>query len=60
MEKLIKIKAVKITLIVCLIVIFAVSLHPTFSPIIKVIRGLIGSFMIGWWTGKGIIEIWYK
>jgi hypothetical protein len=60
MDKLIKIKAVKIALIVCLVVLFAVSLHPTFSPIMNVIRMITGCFMIGWWTGKGIIKIWYK
>jgi hypothetical protein len=60
MEKLIKIKAVKIALIVSLIAVFGISLLPMFSPIMNVIRMFVGCFMIGWWTGKGIIKIWYK
>ena len=57
MDKLIKIKAVKIALIVSLVVVFGISLLPMFSPVMNVIRQLIGSFMIGWWTGKGISKI---
>jgi archaellum biogenesis protein FlaJ (TadC family) len=60
MDKLIKIKAVKIALIVSLIVVFGISLLPMFSPIMKVIRIFVGSIMIGVWTGKGIVNIWYK
>ena len=60
MEKLIKIKAVKIALIVSLIVLFGVSLLPIFSPVMNVIRQVIGSCMIGWWTGKCISNILNK
>jgi hypothetical protein len=60
MDKLIKIKAVKIALIVCLIGLFAITLLPMFSPITNIIRMLIGSAMIGWWIGIGIAQIWYK
>jgi len=60
MEKLVKIKAVKIALIVCLIGVFGISLLPMFSPITNVIRMLIGGCMIGWWTGASIVKIWYK
>ena len=60
MDKLIKIKAVKIALIVSLIGLFAITLLPMFSPITNIIRMLIGSCMIGWWTGTGIVKIWYK
>ena len=57
MDKLVKIKAVKIALIVSLVVVFGISLLPMFSPVMNVIRMLIGSAMIGWWTGKGISKI---
>jgi hypothetical protein len=57
MDKLIKIKAVKIALIVSLIAVFGISLLPMFSPVMNVIRQLVGSAMIGWWTGTGISKI---
>jgi hypothetical protein len=60
MDKLIKIKAIKIALIASLIAVFGISLLPMFSPVTNIIRMLIGSLMIGWWTGKGITKIWYK
>ena len=60
MDKLVKIKAVKIALMVSLVVLFAVTLCPVYSPVINVIRQLIGGCMIGWWTGKGLVSIWYK
>jgi hypothetical protein len=60
MEKLIKIKAIKIALIVFLIVLFGISLLPMFNPVMNVIRQVIGSCMIGWWTGKGISNILNK
>jgi len=57
MDKLIKIKAVKIALIVSLIVVFGISLLPMFSPVMNVIRQVVGSCMIGWWTGTAISKI---
>jgi hypothetical protein len=57
MDKLIKIKAIKIALIVSLIVVFGISLLPMFSPVMNVVRQLVGSCMIGWWTGTGISKI---
>jgi len=60
MDKLIKIKEVKIALIVLIVALFGITLLPMFSPVTNIIRMLIGSCMIGWWTGKGIVKIWYK
>jgi len=60
MDKLIKIKAIKIALIASLIAVLGISLLPMFSPVMNLIKMLIGSLMIGWWTGKGITKIWYK
>ena len=60
MDKLIKIKEVKIALIVLIVALFGITLLPMFSPIVNIIRMLIGSCMIGWWTGKGLVKIWYK
>ena len=60
MDKLVKIKAMKIALITVIVIVFVVTLLPMFSPIMNVIRMFVGCFMIGWWTGKGIIKIWYK
>ena len=59
-DKNIKIKAMKIALITVIVTVFVVTLLPMFSPIINVIRMFVGSCMIGWWTGRGIIKIWYK
>ena len=60
MDKLVKIKAIKIALIVSLIAVFGISLLPMFSPVMNVIRQVVGSCMIGWWTGTGIVKIWSK
>lgn len=60
MDKLIKIKAMKIALITVIVTVFVVTLLPMFSPVVNAIRTVIGSCMIGWWTGRGIINIWYK
>lgn len=60
MDKLIKIKAIKIALIVSLVVVFGISLLPMFSPVTNIVRMLIGSAMIGWWTGIGVVKIWSK
>jgi hypothetical protein len=53
-------KDVKIALIMLIIALFGISLLPIFSPVMSIIRQLIGSVMIGWWTGTGIVKIWYK
>ena len=60
MDKLIKIKAAKIALMVLIVIAFAITLLPMFSPITNVIRMFVGSCMIGWWTGRGLVTIWYK
>lgn len=60
MDKLIKIKAAKIALMALIVIAFAITLLPMFSPVVNVIRMLIGSCMIGWWTGRGLVTIWYK
>jgi len=60
MDKLIKIKAIKIALIASLIAVFGISLLPMFSPVMSLIRQLVGSFLIGWWAGRGIVNIWSK
>ena len=60
MDKLIKIKEVKIALIVLIVALFGITLLPMFSPIVNIIRMLIGGVMIGWWTGTGIVKIWSK
>lgn len=57
MDKLMKIKAMKIALVTLIVIAFAVTLLPMFSPVVNVIRTVIGSCMIGWWTGKGISKI---
>jgi hypothetical protein len=53
-------KNVKIALIMLVIALFGISLLPIFSPVMFIIKQLIGSIMIGWWTGMGIAKIWYK
>ena len=60
MKNLIKIKSVKIALITLIVLVFLITLCPVYDPIVNVIRMLVGSCMIGWWTGKGIIKIWNK
>jgi hypothetical protein len=60
MKHLIKIKSVKIALIVLILTVFLITLCPVYDPIVNVIRMLVGSCMIGWWTGRGIMKIWYK
>ena len=53
-------KDVKIALIMLIIALFGISLLPIFSPVMSIIIQLVGSVMIGWWTGTGIVKIWYK
>ena len=60
MDKLIKIKAAKIALILLIVTVFVITFLPMFSPITNVIRMFVGSCMIGWWTGRGLVTIWYK
>ena len=60
MKNLINKKPVKITLITLIVLVFLVSLCPLYLPIVEPIRLMIGSFMIGWWTGRCIMKIWYK
>jgi hypothetical protein len=53
-------KSVKIALIMLIVALFGISLLPMFSPVTNIVRMLIGSAMIGWWTGRGIFKIWHK
>ena len=53
-------KALKIALIMCIVALFVVSLLPMFSPVMSIVRQVVGSAMIGWWSGTGIVKIWYK
>ena len=59
-DKIVKIKAMKIAMITVIVTVFVITLLPMFSPVVNGIRMLIGSCMIGWWTGRGIVKIWYK
>lgn len=60
MEKLINKKVVKAVLAICLIALFLITLCPAFSPVVNIVRQLIGSCVIGWWTGKYLVKLWYK
>ena len=60
MEKLVKIKAMKIALMALIVIAFGITLLPMFNPVMNVIRMFVGSVMIGWWTGRGLIKIWDK
>ena len=60
MRNLINKKPVKITLITLIALVFLMTLCPVYLPIVEPIRLVIGSFMMGWWTGRGIMKIWYK
>jgi len=58
--KVMRKKALKIALIMCIVALFVVSLLPMFSPVMSIVRQVVGSAMIGWWSGTGIVKIWYK
>jgi hypothetical protein len=60
MKNLIKTKSVKITLITLIVLVFLISLLPQFSPIVNIIRMLVGSCTIGWLTGTLCMTIWHK
>ena len=60
MKDLLNKKSIKIALTLCLITLFSITLCPVYSPIVNVIRQIVGSYVIGWWTGKCIAKIWYK
>ena len=60
MKELLNKKPVKVALMICLIALFSITLCPALSPVINIIRQLVGSCVIGWWTGKGLVKIWYK
>ena len=60
MKKLLDKKAVKVVLTLLLITLFSITLCPALSPVINIIRQLVGSCVIGWWTGKGLVKIWYR
>lgn len=49
-------KAFKFTLILCLIIVFVVTLNPMFN----IIKTLIGSAMVGWWIGTAMAKIYWK
>jgi len=60
MKQLIKTKSVKIALITLIVLVFLITLCPVYDPIVNIIRQWIGAWMIGWWTGRSIMKIWYK
>ena len=60
MKKLLDKKAVKVALTICLIALFSITLCPALSPVINIVRMFVGSCIIGWWTGKGLVKIWYR
>lgn len=60
MKELLNKKAIKMALTVCLIALFSLTLCPAYSLVVNVIRQLVGSCVIGWWTGKYLVKIWYK
>jgi len=60
MKNLIKIKSVKIALITLITLVFLISLLPQFGPVVNIVRMLVGSCMIGWWTGTLCMTIWHK
>lgn len=49
-------KLMKFTLILCLIIVFVVTLNPMFNTI----KMLIGSAMTGWWIGIAMAKIYWK
>ena len=52
-------KTVKIGLTITIIALLLILMfHPTFYLIMDVIKGFIGSFVIGWCAGIVIFEIW--
>jgi hypothetical protein len=60
MKKILNKKPVKAALTLLLIALFSITLCPVYSPVINIIRMFVGSCVIGWWTGKGLVKIWYK
>jgi polyferredoxin len=60
MKNLINKKPVKIALITLILLVFLISLLPQFGPILNIVRMLVGSAMIGWWTGTLCVKIWNK
>jgi hypothetical protein len=60
MKKLLDKKAVKVALTLLLITLFSITLCPALSPVINIVRMFVGSCIIGWWTGKGLVKIWYR
>ena len=60
MKELLNKKSIKIVLTLCLITLFSITLCPAYSPVINIIRQLVGSCVIGWWTGTYIAKIWCK
>jgi hypothetical protein len=60
MKELLNKKAVKAALILFLIALFSITLCPAFSPVVNIVRQLVGSCVIGWWTGKYLVKLWYK
>jgi len=60
MKKLLDKKSIKVALTLLLITLFSVTLCPALSPVINIVRMFVGSCIIGWWTGKGLVKIWYR
>jgi hypothetical protein len=49
--------AFKIALIISIVTLFTITLLPMFSPVMNIVRQLIGTWMIGWWTGSLLAKI---
>jgi hypothetical protein len=60
MKELLNKKSIKVALTLLLITLFSVTLCPALSPVINIVRMFVGSCVIGWWTGTGLVKIWYK
>ena len=49
-------KLMKFTLILCLLIVFVVTLNPMFN----IIKMLIGNAMTGWWIGTAMAKIYFE
>jgi hypothetical protein len=60
MKELLNKKSIKVALTLLLVTLFSTTLCPALSPVINIVRMFVGSCIIGWWTGKGLVKIWYR
>jgi len=49
-------KSIKIVVTVMILIVFGVTMHPAFN----MLKALVGSCAIGWWTGTALAKIWIK